>query len=52
MKIEWLVADVTAVESLDRAERAILERFLTGCVFGQLRSFCVREPLCDVGTPS
>ena len=27
MKIEWLVADVTAVGSPDRAERAILEVF-------------------------
>ena len=39
MKIEWLVADVTAVGSLDRTERAILGRVLTGRVFGRFRSF-------------
>ena len=37
MKIEWLVADVTAVGSLDRAERAILEVVLAGRVFDQTR---------------
>ena len=35
MKIEWLFADVTAVGSIDRAERAILGVFMTGPVFGQ-----------------
>ena len=30
MKIEWLVADVTAVGSLDRAERATVEPRLVG----------------------
>ena len=39
MKIEWLVADVTAVGSLDRAERAILGVIVAGRVFGQFRSF-------------
>ena len=67
MKIECLVADVTAGGSLDRAERAILGGILTACVFGQSRSylwfgshciwpiqvlFVVGEPLCCVGTPS
>ena len=54
MKIEWLVAGVTAVRSLDRAERAILGGILAERVFGQSRSY-----LCSgshfvvyVGTPS
>ena len=52
MKIEWLVADVTAVGSPDRAERAILGVILAGRVFGQSRSFLwSEEPLCGVGTP-
>ena len=38
VKIEWLVADVTAVGSLDRAERAILGVIVAGRVFGQPRS--------------
>ena len=41
MKIEWLVTDVTAVESPDRGERAGLEVIY----------FVVGEPLCDVGPP-
>ena len=39
MKIEWLGAGVTAVGSLDTAERAILGGILTGRVFGQFRPF-------------
>ena len=39
MKIEWLVADVTAVGSLDRAERAILGDVVAGRVFDKSRSF-------------
>ena len=39
MKIESLVADVTAVGCLDRAERAILGLILVGRVFGQSKSF-------------
>ena len=38
-KIEWLVADVTAVGSLDRAECAILGVIVAGRVFGQFRSY-------------
>ena len=38
VKIEWLVADVTAVGSLDRAERAILGAIVAERVFGQSRS--------------
>ena len=39
MKIEWLVADVTAVGSLAIAERAILGVIVAGRVLGQSRSF-------------
>ena len=39
MKIEWLVADVTAVGSVDRAKRAIVGVIMGGHVFGQFRSF-------------
>ena len=39
VKIEWLVANVTAVGSLDRAERAILGVIVAGRVFGQFRSY-------------
>ena len=38
MKIEWLVTDVTAIESSDRAEHAIFEVIVTGRAFGQSRS--------------
>ena len=37
MKIEWLVANVTAVRSPDIAERAILEVILVRRCFGQFR---------------
>ena len=51
MKIEWLVTDVTAVESPERAERAILEVLLG--VFWLIQAvFVVGEPLCGVGPPS
>ena len=39
VKIEWLVADMTAVRSLDRAERAILGVLVAWRVIGQSRSF-------------
>ena len=52
VKIEWLVADVTAVGSLDRTEHAILGVILAGRGFGQSRSFLWSgEPLYGVGTP-
>ena len=35
MKIEWLVAGVTTVGSLDTAELAILGGIVAGRVFGQ-----------------
>ena len=38
MKVEWLVADVTAIGSLDKAERAILGVIVAGRVFGPSRS--------------
>ena len=54
MKIQWLVADVTVVGSLDRAERAILGVVVAGRVFGQSRSLLYpgHDPLCGVRTPS
>ena len=39
--IEWLVADVTAVGSLDKAKRAIYRVIVAGRAFGQSRSFFV-----------
>ena len=39
MKTEWLLADVTAVGSLDKVERAISGVFVAGRDFGQSRSF-------------
>ena len=39
MKIEWSVADVIAIRSLDRAEAAILGVIVAGRVFGQFRSY-------------
>ena len=39
MKINWLVADITAVGSPDRAERAILGVILTRGYFGQFRPY-------------
>ena len=54
VKTERLLADLTAVGSPDRSERAILEVILAGRVFGQSRSFLWSgsEPLCGVGTSS
>ena len=51
MKIEWLVADVTPVWFPDRAERDILGIIL-GVYWPIHAVLVVREPLCDVGTPS
>ena len=41
MRIERLVANVTAVGSLDTAERAIFGVIVAGRAFGQSRSFFV-----------
>ena len=52
MKMEWLIANATAVGSPDRAGRAILGVFVVGRVFGQSRSFfVVGELICGVGIP-
>ena len=48
MKIKWLVTDVTAVGSHDRAERAILGMILAGCFLANLGPFVAWEPLCEV----
>ena len=51
MNIEWLVTDVTAVESHDRVEREILGMVLD--VFQPVQiALVVEEPLCDMGIPS
>ena len=51
--MEWLVADVTAVGSPDRAECVILRVILAGRVFWPIQAvFVVGEPICGVGTPS
>ena len=42
MKIEWLVIDVTAVGSPDRAERAILGVILAGRFFANSGRICGR----------
>ena len=52
-KIEWLVADATAVGSLDRTEHAILGVILAERGFRQSRTYVWSgEPLYGVGTPS
>ena len=52
MKIEWLVTNVTAVRTPDRAERAILGVILAGLCFWSIQAvFVVGEPLCDVENP-
>ena len=50
MKIKRLVADVTAVGSPERAERAILG-VLLGVFWSIQAVFVVWEPLCGVRTP-
>ena len=53
MKIEWLVADVTAVGSIETAKRAVLGgHFGWECFWPIQDLFVVAEPLCDVGTSS
>ena len=48
MKIEWLIADVTAAVPPDRAERDILGMILDICWPIQV-VFMVRKSLCDAG---
>ena len=52
MKIEWLIADVTAVGSLDTAERGIFEGDFGWALFWPIQAiFVVGGPLCGLGTP-
>ena len=53
MKIELLVANVTAVRSPDRAECAILGVVLAGRFLANPGRICivVGEPLCGAGSP-
>ena len=51
MDLKRLIADITAVESPERAERAILGVIL-GVFWSVQAIFVVRKPLCGVGTPS
>ena len=53
MKIEWLVTNVTAVESRDRVERAIMGAILVWPFSANSRRFCDwGGALCSVGTLS
>ena len=52
MKIEWLVTNVSAVGSPDKAEHAILGVVLAGRFLSIQGVFVTGEPLCDVGTPA
>ena len=52
MKTEWLVTNVTVVESPDRVERAIVGVILVGLFWSIQDAFVVGEPLRDVGSPS
>ena len=52
MKMEWLVTDVTPVESPHSPECAILGVIFAGFFFVDEATFVVGEPLCDVRTPS
>ena len=51
LKIEWLVANVTPVGFLHRAERDILGMIL-GSFLPIQAIFVVGEPLCDVEIPA
>ena len=52
MKIEWLVADVTDVGSLDRAKRAILGLIFVERGLANPGHFCGRGALCYGRIPS
>ena len=45
MKIKWLVADATAVRSLDRAERASVVLANASRIYGQGATLSCRNPL-------
>ena len=51
MKIEWLVADVTAVRAPDRVEYYFTSDFGWALFWPIQAVFVVGEPLCDVGPP-
>ena len=51
--MEWFIADVTAIGSLDRAECAVSAGHIGWTCFWPIwETFVVAEPLCDVGTSS
>ena len=53
MKMKWFVANVTAVRSPDRSERAILKVILAGHFFLPIQAvFVVEEAFCDLRIPS
>ena len=52
MKTEWFVANVTAIRSPDRAERAILGVIWLGIFWPIQAVFADRETLCEAGIPS
>ena len=52
MKIEWLVTDVTSVDSPDRAERTIFRVILRVFFWLIHATFVVGKPFYYVGTPS
>ena len=54
MKIEWLIANLTAVGSPDRAERATLGVILAGPCFGHVSPFLLSGShfVVSVGNPS
>ena len=51
MKIEWLVTDVTAVESPGRVEQRAILGMILGYFWPIQAVFVARKPLCGVGTP-
>ena len=58
MKIEWLIADVISVGSLDRAEREMLVMILNMFSVSSNQAaimvgaaIVIEEPLCDLGIP-
>ena len=52
MKIEWLVANITAVGFPDRAEHAFFGSDFGWAIYWPIQAiFVVREPLCDQEPP-
>ena len=52
VKTQWLVADMIAIGSPDRANCAVLGVILAGRVLANPGRFVVEEPLCGAGAPS